>query len=178
MQAVRKNMQYATAGKHAVQADMMHVRGNVYLPYADAGRAEEGRRQAYVHDGPVPSSKRYWTVNRNGALVFLCLLFVFFGVKILTRVAARANESKNISAMQSSIAATIEENQRLAVKVAKARDSSRICYSAVQDLGMVSSAAVEAVPVIAPDTRPYGTMPLTTAAQTSPSAAGYITGSR
>lgn len=178
MHAVRRNMQYTVAGvqNNAMEA-MMNVRGNVRLPDADAGRAADPERRAYVHDGPVPSSKKVLTVNRNGALIFLCLLFVFFGVKILSRVARRSAESKNISAMENSIAATILENRDLEVKLTSVRDSSRICYYAVQNLGMVSSAAVEAVPVYAPDTRPYETAKMNPA-QNSPSAAGMISGSR
>ena len=73
--------------------------------------------------------------------------------------------------------ATAWDNQRLELEIAECRDSSRICYRAVQELGTVSSAAVEAVPVVAPDTRPYQQRAVS-AAVGSPSAAGLISGSR
>ena len=179
MQAVRRNMQYASAGVQKNDFNRLRVQSHVYLPDATAGMEQDPQdRKAFVHDGPVPSSRRRFTVSRNAALIFLCVLFVVFGYQVLVRAVAKSQESKNISLMEQSIYNTILENQGYAVEVAQARDSSRICYRAVQELGMVSSAAVEAVPVVAPDTRPHDAYRYNTAAAASPSAAGQISGSR
>lgn len=176
MQAVRKNMQYSIAGVHHQQ--VMQVRSHVYLPDAQVCAETDALRKAYVHDGQVaPQPRKVIKVSRNGALIFLCMLFVFFGVQILQRVAQRSAESKGIAAMERSIAAVEAENRNLTVQLAQVRGASRICYRAVQELGMVSSAAVEAVLVEAPDTRP-GWAANTTPGQPSPAAQGLIAGSR
>ncbi|MBQ9263306.1 MAG: hypothetical protein IJ189_03740 [Clostridia bacterium] len=177
MQAVRRNMQYSTTGVHSIGNGVMHVRSQVRLPDADAGRNREEERQAYIHDGPVPSSKKTLTLPRGVAAFFLIVLSLYFVAQIGVRLNKRSSESKQISSMEQAIAHTIQENKDLTVQIAECRDSSRICYKAVQELGMMSSAAVEAVPVIAPDTRPYEVKTVS-AAENSPSAAGIITGSR
>lgn len=177
MQAVRRNMRYAQAGVHPRTEGMMNVRSSVRLPDADAGRERDPERQAYVHHGPVPSYKRVLRVPLTWALVFLAALSLIYIVKIGGRLNRRASETKQIASMEAAIIATAWDNQRLELEIAECRDSSRICYRAVQELGMVSSAAVEAVPVVAPDTRPYQQSAVS-AAVGSPSAAGLISGSR
>ena len=49
----------------------------------------------------------------------------------------------------------MRDNVDLTVQVMEARDSSRICYAAAQNLGMVAATGVDAVLVVAPDTRPF-----------------------
>lgn len=178
MQTVKRSMRYATAGVHQNNSGMMNVRWTVSLPDADAGRErDEENRRAYVHQGPVPSSRRVWRVPLSWALLFLGALTLVFVVKIGTRLSARANESRQIASMEQAIINTIRENQELTLEIAKCRDSSRICYRAVQELGMMSSAAVEAVPVVAPDTRPFEHFSVSASAG-SPSALGLSSGSR
>lgn len=177
MQAVKRSMRYAQAGVHAAPGGMMHVRSHVVLPDAEAGRERDGDRQAYVHRGPVPSSRRVIRIPVSWAAVILGVLALFFVIKIGGKLNQRASESKQISSMEQAIVATIRENMELETQVAKCRDSSRICYRAVQELGMVSSAAVNAVPVTAPDTRPFEQKSVSTAAA-SPAVPGLISGSR
>lgn len=170
-------MRYAQAGVHPSADGMMRVRDSVRLPDADAGKDRDLERTVYIHEGPVPVRKRVLTIPRSAAAFFLGALILFFVIQIGTRLSQRAAESKSIASMEQQIARISAENQSLTLEIAECRDSSRICYKAVQELGMMSSAAVEAVPVVAPDTRPYELKTVTTA-QNSPSAAGLITGSR
>ena len=87
-------------------------------------------------------------------------------------------ENMPVNANGQAIAYTVLENRDLTRQIAECRASSRICYKAVQDLGMVSAAAVEAVPVVAPETRPFEMTNPAYTAQSSPAAAGMISGSR
>lgn len=177
MQAVRRSMRYAQAGVHAPNSGMMNVRSHVILPDAEAGQDRDEERRAYVHTGPVPSSKRVVRIPVKWAVLILGALVLFFVFRIGGKLSQRASETKQISSMEQAIVATIRENMDMEAKIAKCRDSSRICYKAVQELGMVSSAAVTAVPVTAPDTRPFEPKAISTAAA-SPVAAGLISGSR
>lgn len=177
MQAVRRSMRYAQTGVHQSNEKMMNVRSCVFLPDADAGRERDAGRQAYVHSGPIPVRRRTVTVPLSWALIFLAALSLVFVVRIGDRLSRRAGETRQIASMEKAIFATILENQQLEKDIAECRDSSRICYRAVQELGMMSSAAVEAVPVVAPDTRPFEHNTVSVAAA-SPSAAGLISGSR
>ncbi len=177
MQAVKRTMRYAQAGVHMNAGCMMNVRSHVSLPDAEAGRERDTDRQAYVHTGPVPSSKRVIRIPVKWVAAMLGVLVLIFVYRIGGKLNQRASETKQISSMEQAIVATIRENMDLEAKIAVCRDSSRICYRAVQELGMVSSAAVNAVPVTAPDTRPYEPKTVSTSAA-SPVAAGLISGSR
>lgn len=177
MQAVKRNMRYATMGVHQAR-NVMNVRGSVRLPDADAGRDHESGRQAYAYQGVPPENRRTVTIPLSWALILLAIVALIFVIKIGGRLSRRAGETRQIASMEQAIAATIRENRDLTLEIAECRDSSRICYRAVQELGMMSSAAVEAVPVVAPDTRPYETQNAVSTAAASPIAAGLITGSR
>lgn len=177
MQAVKRNMRYATMGVHQAR-NVMNVRGSVRLPDADAGWDRDSERRAYVHPEGLPEYRRSVMIPMSWALIILGIVSLIFVIRIGDRLSRRAGETRQIVSMEQAIAATIRENRDLALEIAECRDSSRICYRAVQELGMMSSAAVEAVPVVAPDTRPHETQNAVSAAVASPSAAGLITGSR
>ena len=74
---------------------------------------------------------------------------------------------------------TEQDNLALAVQVAAARDSARICDTACQKLKMEAPSSATTEYVTAPDTRPFENKPITQA-DTSPHAAldGIVTGSR
>ncbi len=174
-----RSMQYAAAGVQAAPGITMNVRANVRLPDSEAGQFWAQERQPYYAARIQPAAKRSMTMPANAALIFLAALILLFGVLVIGKACRRAEISKNISAMESSIAQTERDNAQLALEVSQARDSARISYAASQNLGMIASAGVEAVQIVAPDTRPFENQ---TAAQTasSPNAVpgAYISGSR
>ena len=155
MQAVRRSMRYAVAGVHTSPRMAMNVQSHVYLPDAETGGMEQEERRVYVHKGPVPQYRKTVTIPLRLALIFLGALFIFYGVKIGSRVVQRNRQEQSIQTLRREIASTVIENQGYAAQVKECRNASRICYKAVQELGMVSPAAVEAVEVLALDTRPY-----------------------
>lgn len=171
-----KTMQYAMAGVQAMPGMRMNVRSHVHVPDAEAGY--DGQRQPYYAAKTQRLPRRSATVPANVGIIFLCAVLLTFGIMVLDRACQRAELSKNISAMEGSIAQTIIDNSQLTLEVMEARDSSRICYAAAQDLGMVAATGVEAIQVMAPDTRPdIQTESLT---ENSPFSVehGMITGSR
>lgn len=169
-------MQYAMAGVQAMPGMRMNVRSHVHVPDAEAGY--DGQQQPYYAAETQRLPRRSATVPANVGIIFLCAVFLAFGIMVLDRACQRAELSKNISAMEGSIAQTIIDNSQLTLEVMEARDSSRICYAAAQDLGMVAATGVEAIQVMAPDTRPD--IQAESLTENSPFSVehGMITGSR
>ena len=174
-----RNVQYVAAGVQAMPGVTMNVRSNVRLPDSEAGPSWAQERQPYYATRIRPVSKRCMTMPVNIALVFLMTLFFLFGGLVIKKACQRADLSKKISNMESSIAQTVKDNTELEVQITEARDSARISYEASQNLGMIASSGVEAIRIIAPDTRPFEQK---TTAQTafSPNAplGGIVSGSR
>ncbi|MBR6185797.1 MAG: hypothetical protein IKQ41_05990 [Clostridia bacterium] len=164
------NLQYVAAGVQAMPGMRMNVRSNVRLPDSEAGGFCAMERQPYYAEQVRPAQRRPITVPMNVALIFLCALFLVFGVMILNRTSQRAELAKRITGMKNSIAQTERDNARLALEVLNARDSARISEAAEQTCGMTASKNVETIPVVAPNTRPYETK-LTVQADTSPTSA-------
>ena len=173
-----KNVQYAMAGVQAMPGMRMNVRSHVYIPDAEVGYDHEEGRQPYYAQGQCAVSKRALTIPANIGVIFLAAVFLFFGILVVGKAAQRAKLSREISAMETAIAQTLQDNTQLAVQVMEARDSSRICYAAAQNLGMVAATGVEAVPVEAPDTRPVNYNGSLTGNSPFPAGHGVITGSR
>lgn len=152
--------QYVAAGVQASPGMRLNVRSNVRLPDSEAGCswAEEEAPKPFYAETVRPARRQPVTVSLRTASVLLCALFVVFGVLTLNKAVQRADLSKRITALESAIAETEKDNAELLVQVAQARDTARIGYAALQ-LEMVYAAGVEAVPVQAPDTRPFETEP-------------------
>ena len=165
-----KNLQYVTAGVQAAPGMRMNVRSNVRLPDSEVGGRFAMEQQPFYAEQVRPMQRRPVTVPLNAALIFLCALFLVFGVMILNRTSQRAELTKRITAMENGIAQTQIDNARLYLEVMNARDSARISEAAEQTCGMTASKNVETIPVVAPNTRPYETK-LTIQADTSPLSA-------
>ena len=171
----RKSVRYKVSGVQFAAGQRMNVRSNVTLPDAEAGMAwEEDREPFRVSESAQIAQKRSYDVPVHIAALILCALFVLFGIAIIGKMIEKSQISKNITAMKSNIDLTNEENALLALEVAAARDKEHITYMATESLGMVKSNTAEAVPVIAPETRPHQ------AAQTTQTNAwdSMISGSR
>ena len=160
--------QYALAGVHAVQGMPINVCSHVRLPDGEAG--SESYREPYCAYQTRHKNRRDVYVPRSAALLLLTVLFVIFGTMILCRMGEKTKLCKEISASEDRTAAIMLECSDLQVQVLAARDSARISYAAVQQLGMVDAKGVDIIQVIAPNTRPYQLN--TNMAESSPFSAG------
>ena len=152
-----KNGQYVTAGVQRASSMKMNVRSNVHLPDSEVGASWYDVDQKPFYAETVAERKRTpVTVPLNGAMIFLCALFVLFSVLTLSRTIRKAEIAKNISAMEQSILDIQSRNADLALQVAEARDMARIGYDASHRLQMIDAMKAETVAVHAPDTRPFG----------------------
>ena len=174
-----KNGLYVSAGLQAAPGMRFNVNSSVHLPDSEAGQADELERKPFRAEHVRRAPRESLTVPLRGAMIFLCALFVVFGVLIIGRAVKRAELSKRITAMENSIEKTMEENQELAAELEKARDPARICDVACQKLKMKAPSSETTEHVMAPDTRPFEHNTVTQA-DASPHAAldGMITGSR
>ena len=152
-----RNVQYVTAGVQAVPGIRMNVRSNVRLPDSEAGQAWSQERQPYYAGQVQRPSRQAPAIPARAAALFLAGLLVFFGFLVVLKSSQRAELTKRISAMDESIQQTEKQNEELKKELSDARDYARISYAASQNLGMISSEGVQAVRIMAPDTRPYET---------------------
>lgn len=157
MQVARRSMTYSLAGIQSnVTGRIINVRTSVHVPNMTFDIADD--RKPYICTNPVDLvRKQPKTISIRAALIFLSIFILFFGVQICGKLNRKSYLENDITKMYAAIEQTKIDNIRLAEEVKAARDPSRICYRAVQSLGMTSSEAVEAVYVIAPNTRPYET---------------------
>ena len=175
---MQRGRAYAVAGVQQNNPGIrLNVQSHVRLPDSEAGGAEMPW-QPYYAGQVAPAPRRHLTVPSRIAAVVLCVMAVVFGGLIISRMSRKAQLARDMTVMENAILQTMKDNQDLAVQVAEARDSARVCFLAVQNLGMIASTGVEPVLVVAQDTRPD--QPRMTAQETSPYSAreGVIIGSR
>ena len=127
------------------------VRSNVYLPFSEAADSS-------VLGGRVPYRcqalsacvrKEQKTVPLKQAVIFLLTLVLFFSYRIGTKMIYMNGLERDTTRCMEQIQKAQLDNIELAEKVKEARDPARICYTAVQKLGMVSSVSVEPIYVVA-----------------------------
>ena len=134
----RGNAQYAVAGMQGMPGVRMNVRSSVYVPDGDAAE----RASFYAGKEPPPRKIKSPTVTRRNGCIFLAALTLVMLFTVATKLYERSEISKAISQMYTEIAATALKTQELERQVIAARDSTRICYLAVQKYGMVSEDGV------------------------------------
>lgn len=175
-----KGGQYVSAGVQTAPGMRMTVRSNVRLPDSEVGSSwYEAEKTPYYAKTVAVKPVGTKTVPLNAALVFLCALFVIFGILILNKAVQRAQLTKQITAMEAAIVTIQKDNLDLAAQLAEARDLARIGYDASQRLHMIAATEADTVAVLAPSTRPFGEETIALA-ENSPVLAqdGKVTGSR
>ncbi len=172
-----KNAQYAVAGVQTMPGIEMNVRSHVWVPDAEAGY-ETDRTPFNAHQIKPRFSGQAATIPCYAGVLFLSTVLIVCLALVGTRVSRMKQTSDQISAMEQAIVQTIADNSQLTVEVMQAQDSSRICYAAAQELGMVAATGVEVQYVVAPNTRPFAIQ--TAATENSPFSVGHgtISGSR
>ena len=165
-----RNMQYVTSGVQTAQGMRMNVRSNVRLPDSEAGGYIVMDQQPYYAEEIRLPVRGTPTVPMNAALIFLCALFVFFGVLCRQKVVYMSSLSKRISDMEANIARIELENEALAVEVEEARRYARISEAAERKCGMIKAINGQNIPVDAPNTRPFGNEPTVPAGYSPESA--------
>ena len=107
----QRDIRYNVSGVQTPGDGWLNVRSHVTLPDAEAGGGWiQDREPFHATEVRRVNRQRTDTVPLNGAALFLCLLFVAFGVVTLNRVIKKAEIAKNIAVMEDSIASTILDN--------------------------------------------------------------------
>lgn len=174
--------QYAAVGVQAMPGMRMNVRGNVCLPDSEAGTGQEMRQEPYrAASAGRRRPRRHVMVPAWAGVIFLTAVFLLFGGLIIGKMVRRVEVVRSIETMRQEIAHTLEDNEEKSRQVLEARNSVRICYEAVQRLGMVAATDVQTISITAPLTRPVQPITVTADAQeSSPLSApeGIMSGSR
>lgn len=145
-------MPYQVAGEQSSPFEKMHVRRSVHVPCADVC---DGSARRASYQAPAGTRRRAeYSVSMLSA-IYICLaailvMSVFYGIALTKRADMNAKRVKIVGEMQSAH----KQITVLQEEVAQVRKSSRICYEAVQRLGMISCQGAEKIEVFAPDTRP------------------------
>ena len=150
-----RGLNYAVAGNQNVPPPRMHVSSNVYVKDGDAGF--DGAKDSFRADpGTVPDARRL-SVSIRTAVIVLGLVLTVMSVLILLNASSKARLSKQLSRMNEEIAQTVKNTRACSIELVSARDSERISYKAIHELGMIAQEGAETYYVTAPDTRPTST---------------------
>jgi len=146
-------MAYSVAGCQAQPQERLNVKSNVHVPNAEIGENYDGR-MSYAAPDHVYRRKRSYDVSFNTAIVMVSVTLFIMMMLVIT---AHVRKQECVNTCNDLIAGIYAVKDEIAEKqddVAKARNSSTICYRAAQELGMVASQGVEAIEIYAPNTRP------------------------
>ncbi len=148
-----QNMAYAMAGRQPSPFEKMHVHSHVHVPNAEA--CEDAASRA-VYEAPPQAHRRRgdMTLSMRTVLVLTVLAVAAVAVSYISARADYARFNKQRQELIDEMQQAQREIIVLKEEVAKARESSNICYQAAQRLGMVSSQGMEMIEIYAPDTRP------------------------
>ncbi len=148
-----RGVSYALAGGQCVTEERIRVSSNVYVADGDAG-CEQDEQQTYTaNPDEIRKNHRAFSVSLRSAALITGALLMMMCIVILFNAANKAELTKKIDAMTVSISQTVKENYDLNIQVVSARESTRISYKAVQDLGMISEEGAETYYITAPNTR-------------------------
>lgn len=147
-----RGVSYAMAGIQQAPGARFSVADSVYVLDGDAGGAES--KPVYRADtDEIRKNRRLPSISlRTAALILAVFLTVLAGM-ILSNAVKKAELTKQIDSTTASIAQAVKDNYALSIQVVSARDSTRISYKAVQELGMISAEGAETYYVTAPETR-------------------------
>lgn len=147
------NMPYAVAGRQTQPFERMHVHSNVRVPAAEASVDYDGR-MSYSAPNSVRRRREYAGMPMRAAAALVVIAVFILSIFYLSAVSNRSAVYKNRQQIVNDMQSLQKEITELQVEVARARDSSTICYQAAQRLGMVSSQGVKPIEIYAPNTRP------------------------
>ncbi len=148
-----QNMTYAAAGRQPRSFEKMHVHSHVHVPNAEACE-DTAARPVFTAPPQAQRKRREVTLSMGTTLVLTVLAVAAVAVCYISARVDYTHYNKQRQELLNEMQAAQREIIVLKEEVAKARESSNICYQAAQRLGMVSSQGMEMIEIYAPDTRP------------------------
>jgi hypothetical protein len=138
-----KKMQYVQAGSQMEQQGRFQVSSHVYL-YNEGEREERAAFRAQeAHEGAGRGLKLKWA-----AVVMVFAVFVSFWM-VGSKIALTQELNQAYANLHSRYIAADAEGKALAAALAEKSDASKICYYAVQNLGMRLATHAETIGVTA-----------------------------
>lgn len=163
--------EYAYDAAHTVPSQRMYVRNSVYLPCGEldprtglpvSDRAPHGRTQAkrmelnelnkrIEKEEAVPPGLR---IPTRVAVALLAVAAFALGILMLTQQGNITQRQKELDKLNRQVEACQKSSELLSAQIAEASDAAKICYAAVQDLGMIPGEAAQAIYLTSVNTRP------------------------
>lgn len=150
-------------GELTPDARRRRVQG-IQLESSRVERARDEQRAAYKRE----MSKGGVRITRRASAWIVILLVIVCGVSLLYQCGRINYFRDEIERVDEVISVCRDRNASLQMQIAEASDASKICYAASQRLNMIPSESVEAIHLVAVDTRPRN------AARENASAAAVI----
>lgn len=145
MPRIRGKDKYVTAGVRMVPNQSVQIRGNVYLPGGEM--CERAHSDVFcAQDSEMAARrKKHYVMNTKAAVCLLAVLVLVFGGIIAGKAIRKSVIKDEIGMITSSLDTLIRQNRINEQKLDEARDTSKICYKAVHELGMINRMGKEAV---------------------------------
>lgn len=172
-----KSMQYAMAGVQMAPGVHMNVRSNVQIPDAEAGAQYDVGRHPYQAGQGSFQKKEPATLPYRVAIPFLMILFLLFSGLIAGKLIHRVQLNDEYKKTETHLAELNEKNAELQMEVNTNRSRAAISYKA-QSYGLIPVDGVNAVMIVAPDTRPNQETNVLTGSSPLSDGHGFISGSR
>lgn len=145
MPRVRGNDRYVTAGVRMVPNQSVQIRGNVYLPCGEVCERVHGDVFCAQDSGMNTRKKKHYVLNMKASICLLAILALIFGCIIIGKAVKKGNLRSEITAVSTNLESLREQNLLKVREVMEAKDTSKICYRAVHDYGMVNRVGRENV---------------------------------
>lgn len=160
----KRSNAYTSAGNPILPGQRIGVGKNVFVPDGDI--SERNDRDVFVarEQEILMNKRRIKGLSKRNALLLLSILAAVFGFAILQKVGTKMALNREISKLNSQLVLIDAEINDQYAEVINARDSARICYKAVQEMGMVNGNGADTVYItlqgkssfVLSDTNPIG----------------------
>ncbi len=136
---------YTTGGQRMIPDQRMNISGTLTVPGAET--TETNRMDVYVarEEEIRHNRRRMHDVSGKSALAVLGSIAAVFAILILVRVGTKMTLNHDISVLNSRLEGICNELITQEKEIADARDSGRICYMAVNKMGMVNGDGADTV---------------------------------
>lgn len=148
MPRIRGNDRYVAAGMRMVPNQSVQIRGNVYLPGGEVCERMHGDVFCAQDSGMNARKKKRYLLNMKASVCMLVILALIFGGVILGKAIKKGIMKDEIATVSANLITLRAQNRMNEQKVLESKETSKVCYKAVHDYGMVNRVGKEAVYIL------------------------------
>ena len=136
---------YTQAGTRMVPGQRMRFMSGVQIGCSEIGETSDSDVYIATEEEKKRYQRKLRGVSRNTAAMILGVITFAMMTVILFKVGYRISLNSSIIDLQEQVFTIENEIREQKDQIAEARDSGRICYKAVQEMGMVNSSGADTV---------------------------------